>query len=135
MHGQALSLDNAGNTTREFIFAEDMARGLMACAGSGESGGVYNLATGVETRISRVAALIKEFTNSDSELIFGPPRDWDGSGRRFASTEKSKKDLGFSTNVDIENGLKITVGWFNENYDFISSCVQKHAKTMKQCDR
>ena len=91
MHGEAMSLDNAGNTSRDFIFVEDMARGLMACARSGESGGVYNLATGVETKISTVAALIKKFTNSDSELIYGPPREWDGSGRRFASTEKSKR--------------------------------------------
>lgn len=132
MHGDPLSLDNGGNNSRDFIFVQDMARGLMACAREGGCGEVYNLATGVETTILRIAELIKKLTKSDSELILGPARDWDGSGRRFASTDKSQNDLKFKSSVDIEEGLELTVTWYKENYDFIKSCIQKHEKMLCQ---
>ena len=49
LHGEALPLDNGGIATRDFIYVGDMAEGLIACAERGEPGGVYNLASGVET--------------------------------------------------------------------------------------
>ena len=39
--GQALFLDNGGNTSRDFIFVEDLARGLMACALKGKAGEIF----------------------------------------------------------------------------------------------
>ena len=61
LKGEALPLDNGGNASRDFIFVEDMARGLMACATKGAPGEVYNLATGRETTILELATLINEF--------------------------------------------------------------------------
>ena len=60
LSGDALPLDNGGNASRDFIFVEDMARGLMACALRGAAGGVYNLATGRETSILELATIINE---------------------------------------------------------------------------
>ena len=53
MQHESLPLDNGGETSRDFIYVEDMARGLIACALNGVPGEVYNLATGVETKIPR----------------------------------------------------------------------------------
>ena len=134
LNGDALPLDNGGNTSRDFIFVEDMARGLMACALKGTVGEVYNLATGRETCILELATLINEYTGNQSGLDLRPARDWDRSGKRFASTEKAEKDLGFASQVDIREGIRRTVAWTRANADLIKHNIAKHDKMMAQVE-
>ena len=132
LNGDALPLDNGGNASRDFIFVEDMARGLMACALKGAVGEVYNLATGRETSILELATLINEFTGNTTPLDLKPARDWDRSGKRFASTDKTARDLGFTAQVEIREGLRRTVEWTRTNMDLIKRSIAKHDKLMKQ---
>ena len=132
LHREALALDNGGNASRDFIFVEDMARGLMACATKGLPGEVYNLATGRETTILDLATLINECTGNDTPLDLRPARDWDRSGKRFASTEKAARNLGFTAAVDVREGLRRTVAWTRSNYELIARSIAKHDKLMSQ---
>lgn len=132
MHGEALPLDNGGNASRDFIFVEDMARGLMACALKGEAGGIYNLATGRETTILELATKINELTGNQTPLDLRPARDWDRSGKRFASTEKAARELGFLAQVDVEEGLRRTVEWTLANREVIAQSIAKHDKMIAQ---
>lgn len=132
LSGAALPLDNGGNASRDFIFVEDMARGLMACALKGNPGEVYNLATGRETSILELATLINEYTDNKTPLDLRPARDWDRSGKRFASTEKTETELGFTADVDIREGLRRTVEWTKANADLIRRSISKHDKLMAQ---
>jgi len=126
LNGEALTLDNQGQSTRDFIFVEDMARGLVACALKGEPSGVYNLASGVETTIMDLATTINEITGNKTELVLQGARDWDKSGRRFGSVEKSKNDLGFQSQVSIREGLEKTIAWTKANQTLIAECMHKH---------
>lgn len=135
LQGEALPLDNGGNASRDFIFVEDMARGLMACALKGLAGGVYNLATGRETSILELATLINEYTDNKTPLDMRPARDWDRSGKRFASTEKAERELGFTAQVDIREGVRRTVEWTKENRELINQSIAKHDKLMSQVGR
>ncbi len=132
LSGDALPLDNGGNASRDFIFVEDMARGLMACALRGAAGGVYNLATGRETSILELATIINEYTGNTTPLDLRPARDWDRSGKRFASTEKAARELGFTAQVDIREGLRRTVEWTKANQELIKRSIAKHDKLMSQ---
>lgn len=132
LQGEALPLDNGGNASRDFIFVEDMARGLMACALKGSAGEVYNLATGRETSIFELATLINEYTGNKTPLDLRPARDWDRSGKRFASTEKAAKELGFVAQVEIRQGISRTVEWTRANADLIANSISRHAKMMSQ---
>ena len=132
LHGEALPLDNGGNASRDFIFVEDMARGLMACALRGEPGGIYNLATGRETTILDLATWINEFTGNPTPPDLKPARDWDRSGKRFASTEKSQRELGFAAQVDVREGLRRTVEWTQANRELVARTMAQHAKQMQQ---
>lgn len=132
LNGESLPLDNGGNASRDFIFVEDMARGLMACALKGKEGGVYNLATGSETSILELATLINEFTGNQAPLDLRPARDWDRSGKRFASTEKSKCELMFTAQVDIREGIRRTVEWTKANAELIKHSIAKHDKLIMQ---
>ncbi|WP_439536397.1 NAD-dependent epimerase/dehydratase family protein [Methyloversatilis sp.] len=135
LHGEALPLDNGGNASRDFIFVEDMARGLMACALNGTAGEVYNLATGRETTILELATLINEYTGNATPLDLRPARDWDRSGKRFASTEKAERVLGFRAQVDISEGLRRTVDWTRANTELIRRNIAKHEKLMSQAGK
>lgn len=132
LNGEALPLDNGGNTSRDFIFVEDMARGLMACALKGEVGEVYNLATGKETTILQLATLINEFTGNKMPVDLKPARDWDRSGKRFASTQKAQEELGFMAQVEIREGIQRTVEWAQANEELIRRSIAKHQKMMDQ---
>jgi len=132
LKGEALPLDNGGNASRDFIFVEDMARGLMACALKGAAGGVYNLATGRETSILELATIINEYTGNPTPMDLRPARDWDRSGKRFASTEKAARELGFSAQIDIREGLRRTVEWTKANQELIRRSIARHDKLMAQ---
>jgi nucleoside-diphosphate-sugar epimerase len=129
LHGEALPLDNGGIATRDFIYVEDMARGLLACAERGEPGGVYNLASGVETSIRELAETIVELAGSGT-VEAAPARDWDRSGKRFGSTEKSERELGFRAEVPLREGLERQIAWTRANEAFIAACMDKHAARM-----
>lgn len=134
LNGEALPLDNGGNASRDFIFVEDMARGLMACALKGASGEVYNLATGRETSILELANLINEFTGNKTPLDLRAARDWDRSGKRFASIEKAQRELGFMAKVEVREGVRRTVEWTKANAELIKRSIAKHDKLMAQVE-
>jgi UDP-glucose 4-epimerase len=127
-----LTVDNGGVTTRDFIYVDDVVRGLMRCATAGSPGGVYNLASGVETSILELARLINELTGNPASIELRPGRDWDRSGKRFGSTEKSRMELGFVAEVQLREGLQRTIAWTRENMPVIDACIERHALHMQE---
>ena len=123
---EPLQLEANGESSRDFIFVEDVVRGLVACALKGKNGESYNLASGVETKILNLAELIIELTGSKSELILKPQRKWDNSGTRFGSTEKSKNEIDFEAQISLKKGLSQTVEWTKSNKKYIQQCIDKH---------
>ena len=130
LNGEALPLDNGGNASRDFIFVEDMARGLMCAGARGEPGEVYNLASGVETTIRELAEIINAETGNTTPVDLRPARDWDRSGKRFGSTEKSREKIGFAAQVPVREGIARTVAWTRDNRDLIERCIRQHDRFM-----
>jgi nucleoside-diphosphate-sugar epimerase len=127
IHGEAIPLENDGQASRDFIYVEDIIEGLIRCALSGNKGEVYNLASGVETSIKELAAIINKLTRNKIPAKYLPPRSWDRSGKRFGSTKKSEKELGFDAAISLENGLKKTIDWVIKNKQLIKLNILKHA--------
>lgn len=126
LKGTPIPLENEGVASRDFIFVEDIARGLIACALNGIAGDVYNIASGRETTIRELAETITKLTGSKGGIKLLPKRDWDNSGKRYGSTIKSKEVLGFESLVNIEQGIKITIDWTLKNINLIERTIQKH---------
>jgi len=135
IHGEALPLDNGGNASRDFIFVEDMAKGLVACALKGNPGEAYNLASGVETTIADLAYQINQITGNPTPVDLKPARDWDRSGKRFGSTVKSKDKLQFEAGINISEGLRQTVEWTQANKATIQRTIANHDVLMQQLSR
>ena len=123
---EPLPLESGGASTRDFVFVEDIARGLISCALRGSPGDVYNLASGRETSIRDLALQINALTGNPVPPIDVPGRRWDRSGRRFGSPEKSRRVLGFETSVDIVDGLRRTVEWTRAQRSRIDECIARH---------
>lgn len=122
-----LQLDNGGRASRDFIYVGDIVRGLIACATTGAPGDVYNLASGVETTVRDLAELVNRLTGNPIPLELRPPRAWDHSGKRFGSTEKAKRALGFEAEVELTTGLEQTIAWTREQLPLIERCIGRHA--------
>lgn len=122
-----LTVENEGRASRDFVFVEDIVRGLALCALEGSPGDVYNLASGVETSILALADTVNRLTGNPAPLRFLPPREWDHAGRRFGSTDKAKRMLGFEARVALEEGLARTIAWTRANLPAIETSIAKHA--------
>jgi len=135
LHNEALPLDNGGQASRDFIFVEDMVRGLICCAKNGKAGEIYNLASGVETTIRELAQIINQITDNSIPVDLKPARDWDRSGFRFGSTEKSRLEIGFTAQVSLREGLEETIAWTKENDGLIEKCIRQHDANMASTNK
>lgn len=124
--GLPLRLDNGGVATRDFIYVDDIVQGLLLCAQRGVPGDVYNLASGVETSIRALAETINGTVDPPARLEVGPRRTWDHSGRRYGSTEKSRRELGFEGTVGLADGIARTVDWTRRNLAMIDASIARH---------
>jgi UDP-glucose 4-epimerase len=127
---EAMPVENGGIATRDLIFVEDMAQGLQACALRGRAGEVYNSGSGVETSIRELAEAINEIADNRAPIALTPAREWDHSGQRYGDTSKSERELGFSAQVGLREGLERTVAWTRENLGWIEACMARHADRM-----
>jgi len=134
LRGLPLVLDNGGQASRDFVYVGDVVNGLLLCATAGEPGDVYNLASGAETTIHDLALLARDATESDSEIVLGPARDWDRSGHRFGSTTKARLQLGFTAATSLEDGMQETVSWTRANLPLIDSCIERHAERLAEAE-
>lgn len=130
----ALTLENQGAATRDFIYVKEIVRGLMLCATKGVPGEVYNLASGIETSIRELGELINELTDNPVPVKYLPARSWDNSGKRFGSTLKARQELGFEARVGLREGIGRTIEWTRQNLSLIDACIEKHSEQMAAAD-
>jgi nucleoside-diphosphate-sugar epimerase len=124
-------LDNNGKSTRDFIFIDDIIKGLIACAEKGKNGEAYNLASGTETSINDLAKIINNLIGNNTPVILCSARDWDRSGKRYGCIKKSKNQLNFRAAVNLDEGLRKTILWTKENNELIRKNIAKHIEFIK----
>lgn len=132
LNHEGLPVENGGIASRDFIFVEDMARGLIACGLKGDPGEIYNLGSGQETTIRELAERINALTENPTPIALKPARDWDTSGQRFADTRKASETIGFVAEVAHEDGLRQTVEWTKANRETILRCMQQHLRLLPE---
>jgi len=126
LHNEALPVENGGIASRDFIYVNDLVRGLLACALAGEPGEAYNLASGVETTILHLTEQINAITENATPIALKPARDWDRSGNRYGDPSKAREKLGFEAAITLPEGLQQTIEWTRVNRTDILRCMQQH---------
>ena len=101
-----------GEQTMDFVYTTDIARANLLAATSPITEGVYNVAAGVETSLKGLAQALLQAMDSDLGVEHGPDRPVNGVTRRLASTEAATRDLGFTATVELTDGLRQLVDWW-----------------------
>ncbi|MBW9113746.1 NAD-dependent epimerase/dehydratase family protein [Rhizobium cauense] len=103
-----------GTQTMDFVHVHDIARANLLAAKSDVTDEVFNVASGSETSLGELAALLTKVMSSSLEPQFGPARKVNAVPRRLASTAKAETLLGFTSQVTLEEGLLDLVEWWRQ---------------------
>ncbi|MCG5056402.1 MAG: GDP-L-fucose synthase [Myxococcales bacterium] len=103
-----------GSPTREFLYVEDAAEGLVRGAESYDASDPVNLGSGEEISIKDLAHLIAEATGFDGGFTWDTSRP-NGQPRRRLDVTRARERFGFSAQVSFREGIKRTVNWYVEN--------------------
>jgi GDP-L-fucose synthase len=103
-----------GSPTREFLYVDDCADGLMLAAEGYDGGDPVNLGTGVETSIRELAELIAELTGFEGEITWDTSMP-NGQPRRQLDATRAEKLFGFRAGTDLRDGLAGTIDWYRSS--------------------
>jgi len=108
---QEIVVWGSGEVTREFLYVEDAAEGILLAAERYDGAEPVNLGTGREIKIRDLVDMIAELTGFRGHVIWDRSKP-DGQPRRCLDTTKAKALFGFEARTSLEEGLRQTVDWY-----------------------
>ena len=115
MEDKPLPVYGDGLQVRDWIHAEDHARGILAALEKGKAGEVYNLGGGNERTNLEITGLVLSELDKPDTLI-RHVQDRPGHDRRYAIDDaKARRELGWAPKVDFTQGIRETVHWYSQN--------------------
>jgi GDP-L-fucose synthase len=103
-----------GSPTREFLYSQDAARGIVMGTQSYNDPEAVNLGTGYEISIRDLITLICELMKFDGEIVYETDKP-NGQPRRCLDTSRALQTFGFVASVDFKQGLKNTIDWYRQH--------------------
>lgn len=111
---KSVTVWGTGNPTREFLYVQDAAEGIVLATEKYDKPDPVNLGSGFEVKIYDLVYLIKELVGFDGEVIWDETKP-DGQLKRMLDVDKAKNEFGFVAKTGFEEGLKSTITWFIDN--------------------
>ncbi|MEM9413944.1 MAG: GDP-L-fucose synthase [Planctomycetota bacterium] len=102
-----------GVASREFLYVEDAAEGIVTATETMDEPIPINLGTGSEISIKRLVETIARLTKFEGEILWDSDKP-DGQPRRCLDTSRAQKLLGWEAQIGLEEGLKRTIAWFEQ---------------------
>jgi GDP-L-fucose synthase len=103
-----------GSPTREFLYVDDAAEGIVLAALRYDQPEPVNLGTGEEVSIKHLAELIGEATGYEGEIVWDTTKP-NGQPRRKLDTTRAKELFGFEAKTPFHEGVARTVAWYREH--------------------
>ena len=110
-----VTIHGDGSQTRSFCYVDDLIRGIIALADSGEVGPI-NLGNNIEITVSKLAEMVLKLCGSKSKVVFTQAME-DDPQQRCPDLAQAKDKLGWEPQVPVEDGLKKTIEWFKQNHN------------------
>jgi len=107
-----------GSPTREFLYVEDAANGIVTAAEKYNGADPVNLGSGYEISIKDLAEMVCRMTGFQGKLIWDTTKP-NGQPRRGLDVSRAKATFGWSAQVPFEEGMRRTIEWFKQNRDKI----------------
>jgi len=102
-----------GSPTREFLYVEDAAEGLVLAAERYNGPEPFNLGSGQEIQIKDLAELIVRLTGFQGKIVWDTSKP-NGQPRRALDTSRAEKFFGFRAQTNFEQGLRRTIEWYEK---------------------
>ena len=103
-----------GQATREFLYVEDAAEGILLAAERYDGRDPVNLGAGFEISIRDLADRIAGLTGFTGRIRWDSSRP-DGQPRRRLDTSRAERLFGFRAGVDLDEGLRRTIDWYRRH--------------------
>lgn len=110
-----ISAWGTGAASREFLYVEDCAEGIVAAMEKYDSPEPMNLGSGREISIRNLTELIARLSDFKGQIIWDPTKP-DGQPRRCLDVSRAKKEIGFVARTSLEEGLAKTIKWFENQH-------------------
>lgn len=104
-----------GSPTREFIYAEDAAEGILLATERYDGPLPVNIGSGDEVRIKDLTEMIARLVGFEGAIVWDPTKP-NGQPRRKLDTNRAKELFGFAANMPLEEGLRRTIEWYREHH-------------------
>ena len=103
-----------GQVSREFLYAEDCAEGLVTAMENYDSPEPMNLGSGREITIKDLTQLVARLARFDGEIVWDSSKP-DGQPRRCLDVSRAWNAIGFRARTTLEEGLRKTIEWYEAN--------------------
>lgn len=110
LNGEQPIINGNGRQSRDFVFVDDVAEANLAAMGQ-DARGVYNVGTGIETSVNELFRVLVGLTGSDAKEVHGPAKLGEQI-RSVIDPSRIKQELGWEIKVDLADGLKQTMEFF-----------------------
>jgi GDP-L-fucose synthase len=100
-----------GSPTREFLYVEDAAEGILLAAERYNQSEPVNLGSAFEISIKELAELIAQLTGFSGEIVWDTAQP-NGQPRRKLDTSRAEARFGFQSATPFEQGLRKTIAWY-----------------------
>src|SRR5579885_2956681 len=100
-----------GEASREFLYVEDCARGIVLATEKYNKPDPVNLGAGREIKIRDLVTLIVKLTGFHGEIVWDSTKP-DGQPRRGLDVSRAEKEFGFRAKTDFVDGLRKTIEWY-----------------------
>jgi len=109
----SITVWGTGKPTREFLYVDDAARGIILASEKYDKSGPVNIGAGFEISIKDLVKSIVRLTGFKGKIIWDKARP-DGQPRRCLDTKLAKKEFNFLAEVGLEEGLQNTIAWYKK---------------------
>lgn len=100
-----------GKVSREFLYVEDAAEGILLAARQYNQPEPVNLGSGEEIHIRDLVYLIQELSGFEGEIVWDASRP-DGQPQRCLDTTRAEREFGFTAKISLREGLGKTIRWY-----------------------
>jgi GDP-L-fucose synthase len=116
----SVALWGDGSPTREFLYVEDAAEGILLAAETFNGGQPVNLGSGTEISIKELAEMIGRLTSYQGEFTWDTSKP-NGQPRRALDVQRAKEYFGFEAQMPFEEGLRRTIDWYKQHREKIEA--------------